>query len=245
MRGPRARLNQGCWMVMSMLAVAATCGCKGEWWEQCSRWGDSDALAGLRSVAPGKLPLYILVSQNEGISRISLERHDLMMEATWSAEMWRVTWKWQSGWNRCQISRRDDARQQAVRHGMPRGTGKSSVGSSRMNRTAQWASQGRLWRRSALRVFVTLPWLFVNSLVSAPPGNRDTTSLPNKWNSFLPMRKKGLIPIEERETFFVTCYKVTLPPERGLTPLVEGSWQGSRTNAWCRAWTRVWQSRNF
>lgn len=76
-------------MVMSMLAAAA----REEQWGLCRHWGDSDALAGLHSASPGKLPLYIPVSQNEGISGISLERHDLMMGATWSAEMRRLTWK--------------------------------------------------------------------------------------------------------------------------------------------------------
>lgn len=85
-------------------------------------------MAGLRSAAPGKLPLYILVSENEGIRGISLERHDLMTEATRSAEMRRLTWKQQSGWNGCQVSQRDDARQHAETHRVPRGTDKVLYG---------------------------------------------------------------------------------------------------------------------
>lgn len=84
-------------MVMSMLLLLLLLlrpvAARGEQKGQCRCWGDGDALAGVHSAAPGKLPLYIPAWQNEGISRIPLERHDLMMEATWSAEMRRLTWK--------------------------------------------------------------------------------------------------------------------------------------------------------
>lgn len=79
------------------------------------------------------------------------------------------------------------------------------------------------------------PQLFVNLLLFLPLLETETQSLFHvNERAFFQARKKGLIQVEERETFFVTYYKVSPPLERGLTPLARGSWrgwQGSRTNA--------------
>lgn len=65
-------------MVISMISAAGSLEVERR---QCSRFGDSEVFVGLHSGDAGSSPLYIPVSQNEGISGISLERHDLMLNA--------------------------------------------------------------------------------------------------------------------------------------------------------------------
>lgn len=66
-------------MVISMVSAAAASLVVER--RQCNHFGDSEVFVGLHSGDVGNFPLYIPLSQNEGISGISLERHDLMMKA--------------------------------------------------------------------------------------------------------------------------------------------------------------------
>lgn len=63
-------------MVISMISAAGSLEVERR---QCSHFGDSEVFVGLHSGDVGNSPLYIPASQKEGISGISLERHDLML----------------------------------------------------------------------------------------------------------------------------------------------------------------------